>query len=64
MDVVSRRMAIPNPPSRCAYCGQPFKQRENHVYAWRSSTGNLYCSESCADDEEESTFQKLRRLRG
>jgi hypothetical protein len=37
-----------------------FKQKENHLYAWRSSSGKLYCSEFCADDEEEATFQNMR----
>jgi hypothetical protein len=57
MMVVVGRFAIENSPSRCAYCGQPFKQ---HLYAWRSSSGKLYCSEFCADDEEETNFQEMR----
>jgi hypothetical protein len=57
MMVVVGRFAIENSPSRCAYCGQPFKQ---HLYAWRSSSGKPYCSEFCADDEEEANFQKMR----
>ena len=56
--VIVDRFAIQNAPSRCAYCGQPFKQ---DLYAWRSSSGKLYCSEFCADDEEEATFQHMRR---
>jgi hypothetical protein len=59
MSVISR--FVQRPPSSCAYCGQPFKQKENHLYAWRSSSGKLYCSEFCADDEEEATFQNMRR---
>ena len=51
----------PNPPTSCAYCKRPFKQKENHLFAWRSTTGKLYCSEFCADDEEEATFQNTRR---
>jgi hypothetical protein len=31
--------AIQSPPSSCAYCGQPFKQKANDLYAWRSSSG-------------------------
>jgi hypothetical protein len=42
-----------NPATQCAYCGEPFKQKENHIYAWRSSSGKLYCSEFCADNEGE-----------
>jgi len=56
--VVVDRFAIQNAPSRCAYCGQPFKQ---DLYAWRSSSGKLYCSEFCADDEEEANFQNMRQ---
>jgi hypothetical protein len=57
MMVVVGRFAIENSPSRCTYCGQPLKQ---HLYAWRSSSGKLYCSEFCADDEEETNFQEMR----
>jgi hypothetical protein len=56
--VVVSHLAIQTAPSRCTYCGQPFKQ---HLYAWRSSSGKLYCSEFCADDEEEANFQNMRR---
>ena len=45
-------------PTACAYCGQPFKQKESHRFAWRSTSGKLYCSEFCAADEEEAVFQK------
>ena len=58
MMVVISRFAIQTSSSRCAYCGQPFKE---HLYAWRSSSGKLYCSEFCADDEEEANFQNMRR---
>jgi hypothetical protein len=30
-----------NPAAKCAYCGEPFKRKENHLYAWRSSSGKL-----------------------
>jgi hypothetical protein len=60
MMVAVSHLAIQNSPSRCAYCGQPFKQ---HFYAWRSSSGKLYCSEFCADDEEEANFQNRRQWR-
>ena len=58
---VTSRFTTQTPPSSCAYCRRPFKQKENHLYAWRSSSGKLYCSEFCADDEEEATFQNMRR---
>ena len=50
-----------NHPTSCAHCGQPLMQKENELFAWRSTTGKLYCSEFCADDEEEATFQNIRR---
>jgi hypothetical protein len=46
-------------PTCCAYCGQPFKQKENHRFAWRSTSGKLYCSEFCAGDEEEAVCRAL-----
>jgi hypothetical protein len=61
MGLISR-FAIQNPPHSCVRCGQPFKQNgERDLYAWRSSSGKLFCSEFCADDEEEATFQHMRR---
>jgi hypothetical protein len=51
-----------NPPAACAFCGQPFPLSKNGAYvaAWRSSTAKLYCSEFCADDEEEANFRRRR----
>jgi hypothetical protein len=57
MRFMVHRFAIQNSPNRCAYCGQPFARH----YAWRSSSGKLCCSEFCADDEEETNFQNMRR---
>jgi len=49
-------------PTACAFCGQPFKLSgdRGHLTAWRASTGKLYCSEFCADDEEEANFRRRR----
>jgi hypothetical protein len=49
-------------PTACAFCGQPFKFSgdSDHVTVWRASTGRLYCSEFCADDEEEANFRRRR----
>jgi hypothetical protein len=55
------RLPTDKPPTACAFCGQPFKVHDNHVAAWRSTSGNLYCSEFCADDEEEAAFRERRR---
>ena len=50
------------PSSACALCGQPFNVHNNHVYAWRSTSRKLYCSEFCADDEDEKArFPYSRR---
>jgi hypothetical protein len=50
-------------PTACSFCGQPFplsKDTRHVAAAWRSSTGKLYCSEFCADDEEEANFRQRR----
>jgi hypothetical protein len=39
-------------PTACAFCGQLFSMHDNRVYAWQSTSGELYCSEFCADDED------------
>jgi hypothetical protein len=41
----------------CGYCGQPLQQ--NHGFAWRSTSGKLYCSEFCAADEEEAVSHAM-----
>ena len=46
-----------NLPTNCAYCGQPLREKG---IGWRSTSRKLYCSEFCADDEEEATFQNTR----
>jgi hypothetical protein len=60
---VSPAMVNPPPtyklPTTCAFCGQPFRMHDNHVYAWRSTRAN--CSEFCADDKGEAAFQNRRR---
>ena len=60
MDVVNG-FPMQNHPTNCACCGKPFKQKENHLLAWRSTLGKLYCSEFCPNDEEEAAFQNIRR---
>jgi hypothetical protein len=46
-------------PTACAYCGEPFKQQENHRFAWRAASGKLYCSEFCAADDEVAASRNL-----
>ena len=52
------------PSSACALCGQPFNVHNNHVYAWRSTGGKLYCSEFCADDEDEEAEEGHQQIPG
>jgi hypothetical protein len=60
--VMVNQLPTDEPSSACALCGQPFNVHNNHVYAWRSTGGKLYCSEFCADDEdEEARFPYSRR---
>jgi hypothetical protein len=49
-----------DPPTTCALCGQPLKMRGENLYGWRTTSGRLYCSEFCADSEEEVRFQDKR----
>jgi hypothetical protein len=51
------RLPTDKAPTACAFCGQPLKSHD----AWRSTSGKLYCSEFCADDEEEAAFRDRRR---
>jgi hypothetical protein len=50
-----------NLPFQCAFCAQPFRlfRDREHVAAWRSTTGKLYCTEFCADDEEEAMRRRI-----
>lgn len=40
-----------SPPTKCEYCGEPFKLSEtgSHYKAWRLGTGELVCNEWCAE---------------
>jgi uncharacterized paraquat-inducible protein A len=49
--------------TKCAHCGQPFRIKDHHAECWRSSNGNLFCNEFCADDAEEAAFQFKSRAR-
>ena len=59
--VMVNQLPTDEPSSACALCGQPFNVHNNHVYAWRSTSGKLYCSEFCADDEDEEARFPYRR---
>ena len=60
--VMVNQLPTDEPSGVCALCGRPFNVHNNHVYAWSSTSGKLYCSEFCADDEdEEARFPDRRR---
>jgi hypothetical protein len=48
-------------PANCAQCSESLARDGAHVVCWRTSNGQYFCSEFCADDAEEAAFQKLRR---
>ncbi len=45
----------------CPFCRQPLGVVNGRIEAWRSSTGRYFCSEFCAEGEEEGRFEKLKR---
>jgi hypothetical protein len=48
-------------PIRCTFCNKPLRPRDGHIEAWRSPSGQYFCTEFCADDAEEAQFQMERR---
>jgi ribosomal protein L24E len=42
------------------FCGEPFRPRDGYVEVWRTSAGQHFCSEFCADDAEEAQFRRRR----
>ena len=48
-------------PAGCAFCGEPFRRGQENAEIWRSTTGECFCSEFCADDAEEASFQNKRK---
>jgi hypothetical protein len=44
-------------PTRCARCGEPLRITEFGLQCWRSSDGEFYCNEFCADDADEAAFR-------
>jgi hypothetical protein len=47
-------------PTCCCFCGRGFQTIDGHMQAWRTSTGQYYCSEFCADDAAESAFRRRK----
>jgi hypothetical protein len=48
-------------PVRCTFCKKPLRLRDGQIAAWRSPSGQYFCTEFCADDAEEAQFQMERR---
>jgi hypothetical protein len=61
MMLTSSRYLMSGSPTCCTFCDQPFRPRDGHIEAWRTTNGQYFCSEFCADDAEEAQFQKKRR---
>src|SRR5215831_16421465 len=58
--LTSSRYLINGSPRCCMFCGEPFRPRDGYVEFWRTSAGQHFCSEFCADDAEEAQFRKRR----
>jgi hypothetical protein len=58
---IHSRYLISGAPTTCAHCKQPFPVVNATVEAWRSTTGDYFCNEFCAEDAEEASFQHQRR---
>ena len=58
--LTSSRYLINGSPRCCMFCGEPFRPRDGYVEVWRTSAGQHFCSEFCADDAEEARFRKRR----
>ena len=56
--LTSSRYLVNRSPTRCEFCGEPFRLRDGYVEFWRTSAGHHFCSEFCADDAEEAQFVK------
>jgi ribosomal protein L24E len=58
--LTSSRYVVNASPRCCMFCGEPFRPRDGYVEFWRTSAGQHFCSEFCADDAEEAQFRKRR----
>jgi hypothetical protein len=56
--VTSSKYLMTQTPTHCAFCNKPFRPCDGHFEFWRTSGGQHFCSEFCADDAEEAQFQK------
>ena len=58
--LTSNRYLMTGSPRCCMFCGEAFRPRDGYVEFWRTSAGQHFCSEFCADDAEEALFRKRR----
>lgn len=58
--LTSSRYLVNGSPRCCMFCGEPFRPRDGYVEFWRTSAGQHFCSEFCADDAEEALFRRRR----
>jgi hypothetical protein len=58
--LTSSRYLMNGSPRCCMFCGEPFRARDGYVEFWRTSAGQHFCSEFCADDAEEALFRMRR----
>ena len=56
--ITSSRYLMNGSPTRCTFCNGPFHPCNGFVEFWRSSNGDHFCSEFCADYAEEAHFRK------
>ena len=58
--LTSSRYLVNSSPRCCMFCREPFRPRDGYIEFWRTSAGQHFCSEFCADDAEEAQFRKRR----
>ena len=58
--LTSSRYLMNGSPRCCMFCGEAFRPRDGYVEFWRTSAGQHFCSEFCADDAEEALFRMRR----
>jgi hypothetical protein len=47
-------------PTGCCFCGRRFPIMDGHAQAFRTSSGQYYCSEFCAEDAAEAAFRRRK----
>ena len=47
-------------PACCCFCGRGLAIVDGRAQAWRTSTGQYFCSEFCAEDAAEAAFRRRK----